>query len=89
MKKGYTVVVAAQRIRVGRCHGGCGRFVRPRVLSWYLWLACGHLSTRRAKEPPRSVKCERCQYDIEFRRRKSRDWLPGEIPNDIGIILFR
>lgn len=88
MKQGYVKVLAAERIRIGRCHGGLKRFKRPRVPGWRLWLACGHVGGRTAKNPPRSVKCSRCTWDEKVGSRISRDWLPGEIPDDLGVIRF-
>ena len=88
MKKGYTEVIAALRKRVGRCHGN-RHFRRPKVPGWFLWLVCGHLATRIAVKPPRSVKCDRCEFDMKHCGHKCRDWKPGEIPNDFGVIKFR
>jgi hypothetical protein len=86
MKK-FTKVVAAQRIRVGRCHGG-RYFKRPAVPSWYLWLACGHHATRRAGKVPRKVKCNRCVWDKEHGYRKARDWFKNDLPEGLGVIRF-
>lgn len=81
VKKGLIAVIAAQRIRVGRCHGS-RYFERPRVPSWRLWLACGHMEVRRAKNPPKSVKCSRCEYGY------LKDYEKGEIPDDFTIMRF-
>lgn len=80
-KKGFIDVVAAQRKRVGRCHGS-RHFQSPVVPSWRLWLACGHMESRRAKNPPKSVKCSRCRYGF------LRDWKKGDIPDEFGVIRF-
>ena len=88
MRAGYVKVLAAQRVRVGRCHGAAGRFFRrPSAPSWRLWLECGHVGGRTAAKPPMSAKCDRCEFDLGTRGRRSRDWLKGEIPwGDWGVV---
>jgi len=80
-------VVAARRLRVGRCHGK-KIFNHSSMPIWWLWLACGHITKRSAKKIPRSVVCHACQWDREFGYRKKRDWKEGDISDDFGIIRF-
>jgi hypothetical protein len=81
MKKGFTRVVAAEKIRVGRCHGQhAGRLQRkPQRPSWRLWLECGHMERRTAVKPPRSVKCDRCELGFD-RDYPKRGGIPKEYP---------
>lgn len=91
MRKGLTKVVAAQKQRVGRCHGqSAGRgWRKPQRPSWRLWLACGHKTSRTALKVPRSVKCSECVAEKEFGWKHTTTWNREDIPNEFGVIRFK
>jgi hypothetical protein len=61
MKK-FTKVVAARRLRLGRCHGG-KILKRPLRARWYMRLACGHQVIRVSDKVPKKVICLACEIE--------------------------
>lgn len=78
MKKSFVKVVAARRLM---------GFISS-MPTWWLWLACGHITKREAKKIPRTVVCHTCQRDKRFGYRKKRDWKKGDIPDDSRVVRF-
>jgi hypothetical protein len=90
MKKGFTKVIAADKIRTGRCHGKrAGRVSGPNKASyWRLWLECGHIEKRNGVNPPRSIKCDKCIWEKKFGVGHTKQFVRGGIPDNFTVIRF-